>query len=355
MYELFHYFFPEPSAMNSTACRTFLTGESVCLPPIKVPFYFAVRQNLLDGIPDVYIALAVPVLAYWSMSLVFHGLDISGWRWLDKYRIHESEEIKSKNLATLGEVVRAVVIQHIMQTVLGLAWLSEPAEISITRCQSEMEHLGRTLAWVVQRVMGEETGLNFLNLWGPEATHWLYWWGIPAAQILFALYVLSEVSHEVSLIFSRFLIDTWLYFIHRLMHTNKYIYRKVHSMHHRLYVPYAFGASYNHPVEVFLLDTLGAIIAETFAGLTIRQAIFVFTFTTCKNVDDHCGYSLPFDPFQMMSGNTADYHDIHHQVCLFTVFLTRSVLMRRIDYWHQVQLLTTFLHPLGHPPWHSHD
>lgn len=79
-------------------------------------------------------------------------------------------------------------------------------------------------------------------------------------------------------------------------------------------MPYAFGALYNHPVEGFLLDSLGAGLAEHLAGLTTRQAMVLFTLSTLKTVDDHCGYSLPFDPLQLMTGNNADYHDIHHQV-----------------------------------------
>lgn len=35
--------------------------------------------------------------------------------------------------------------------------------------------------------------------------------------------------------------------------------------------------------------------------------------STIKTVDDHCGYSLPWDPIQHISGNNAAYHDIHHQ------------------------------------------
>jgi sphinganine C4-monooxygenase len=203
MHELFHDFFEDPSPMNAT-CRTFVTGESVCLPPVQIPFYFAVRQNLLDFISDDYLALAAPVIAYWIMSLFFHCLDISGWRWLDKYRIHESEEVKSRNLVTPREVVWAVVIQHVMQTALGLLWLGEPPEISITRCQNEMQALGGTLLSVVRHVMGEETGLKYLELWGPETTHWLYWWGIPAARVLFALYVLSAVCHDSPDVFQVF-------------------------------------------------------------------------------------------------------------------------------------------------------
>jgi sphinganine C4-monooxygenase len=297
MGEFFSYgFFGGPSTLNST-CASFVTGETVCLPPVKIPFYFSLRQNIFDGIPDTHIALAAPVLAYWLLSFVFYCLDISGWQWLDKYRIHESEEVKSKNLATPWEVARAVLIQHATQTVLGLAWLIESPEISVARCQSEMEGLGRTLVWIVRHLLGEETGMKFLELRGPGMTHWLYWWGIPAAQMLFAL----------------FIVDTWQYFLHRLMHTNKFLYRTIHSVHHKLYVPYAFGALYNHPVEGVLLDSVGAALAERISHLSVRQAIFLFAFSTCKTVDDHCGYNFPFDPLQMMSGNNADYHDIHHQ------------------------------------------
>ena len=98
------------------------------------------------------------------------------------------------------------------------------------------------------------------------------------------------------------------------MHVNKFLYKHVHSVHHRLYVPYAFGALYNHPVEGFLLDTCGALLAHALTGMTTRQASLLFAVATLKTVDDHCGYALPFDPLQVCFGNNADYHDIHHQV-----------------------------------------
>ncbi len=54
-------------------------------------------------------------------------------------------------------------------------------------------------------------------------------------------------------------------------------------------MPYAFGALYNHPLEGFTLDTMGAMVAHTLAGLTTRQAILFFAISTAKTVDDHCG------------------------------------------------------------------
>lgn len=41
--------------------------------------------------------------------------------------------------------------------------------------------------------------------------------------------------------------------------------------------------------------------------------MWFFTCSTIKTVDDHCGYSLPWDPLQHITSNNAGYHDIHHQ------------------------------------------
>jgi sphinganine C4-monooxygenase len=93
--------------------------------------------------------------------------------------------------------------------------------------------------------------------------------------------------------------DTWQYWWHRTFHTYTYLYRKIHSVHHRLYVPYAFGALYNHPLEGIILDTLGAAVAHEASRMTMRQAIVLFAFASAKTVDDFY--------------NNSDYHDIHHQ------------------------------------------
>lgn len=116
------------------------------------------------------------------------------------------------------------------------------------------------------------------------------------------------VSFRVS-----FIIDTHQFFLHKLMHENKWLYRNFHSHHHRLYVPYAFGALYNHWLEGLLLDSLGAALAEAATGMTVRQTVLLFGFASAKTVDDHSGYMLWWDPLQMLFSNNADYHDIHHQ------------------------------------------
>lgn len=140
-----------------------------------------------------------------------------------------------------------------------------------------------------------------------------------AAAVCYVRFCCLILPQKQSLTLFSFWIDTWQYFLHRAMHINKTLYKHLHSVHHRLYVPYAFGALYNHPVEGFVLDSLGAVVAEWLCGLTTRQSALLFAIATMKTVDDHCGYSLPFDPLQLLTSNNADYHDIHHQVRARTI------------------------------------
>ncbi|KAI4233776.1 MAG: hypothetical protein LQ349_004209 [Xanthoria aureola] len=144
--------------------------------------------------------------------------------------------------------------------------------------------------------------VNSNSSWSPTtpeilAANFIYWTIIPAFQYLLAM----------------FFVDTWQYFIHRAMHTFPWLYRTFHVRHHRLYVPYAFGALYNHPLEGFLEDTVGSLLAFKIARMSVRQGMWFFTASTIKTVDDHSGFRLPWDPLQFLTDNNAYYHDIHHQ------------------------------------------
>jgi hypothetical protein len=59
---------------------------------------------------------------------------------------------------------------------------------------------------------------------------------------------------------------------------------------------------------------LGTGIAGLVTRLLARELIVLYTFATLKTVDDHCGYRLPYDIFQIIFPNNSVYHDIHHQI-----------------------------------------
>ncbi|KAI9811540.1 MAG: hypothetical protein M1826_003143 [Phylliscum demangeonii] len=307
------------------------------LPPLP-PYTMKERPALVAPIPDKVLILLLPIAAYWLFSLFFHYIDVNDY-W-PQYRLHTPEEILKRNRVSRRDVVRDVVFQQVIQTIVGyLLGMTEPedtcgdesfqvavwaqrvrwAQRAIPRLLSLAGIDGGALAQrmaAYSQLSGALAGGRYPTLWKsvilgagetvrvPTFARWefvaanlLYWAIVPALQFLLAILV----------------IDTWQYFWHRGMHMNQWLYRSFHSRHHRLYVPYAFGALYNHPVEGFLLDTLGAGVAYKLAGLSTRQGMLLFTGSTIKTVDDHCGYALPWDPLQLATPNNAAYHDIHHQ------------------------------------------
>lgn len=309
------------------------------LPPLP-EYQLTPRPSLVDGIPDNILALILPVVAYWAVSMFFHVIDV--YDLFPQYRLHTPAEVLTRNRASRWDVVRDVVLQQVVQTLAGL----------ILAYFDEQEYIGREeydVAVWARRIRFVQRGLPYLlALFGldasgvaanfsrnghkmlagavaggyypgatqsivssggietvvPAFTNWemslaafIYWYFIPALQFTWGICV----------------VDTWQYFLHRAMHLNRWLYVHFHSRHHRLYVPYAYGALYNHPVEGLLLDTVGAGIGFLTSGMTHRQSMWFFTFSTIKTVDDHCGYAFPWDPLQHATTNNAAYHDIHHQ------------------------------------------
>lgn len=243
------------------------------------------KPDLIPGLPDGLLAIASPVVAYWLYSSLFHFIDI--YELAEKYRIHPSEEEEKRNKVSLTEVIRDVIIQHCIQTILGLAlYKIEPAPVTGHELY---------LMWSLKH--------NYLPSFIPDSLIWFtYNYGFSMLKLVIGFT----------------LIDTWQYFLHRAMHVNKNLYKRFHSRHHHLYVPYAYGALYNHPFEGFLLDTVGTGLAAIVLQVTPREATAMYTIATMKTVDDHSGYRLPFDPFQMVFPNNALLHDIHHQNWGFT-------------------------------------
>jgi sphinganine C4-monooxygenase len=223
-------------------------------------------------------------------------------------------------------VVRDVVLQQVLQTLFGLAIAAfDPVETTgregyevavwaqrlrlVERCLPNIfASFGIDSIRLSKNLYSTSPTLASVLVGGQYATPTFAPWEIFTVKAIYHC-----VIPFVQFMIGMFIVDTWQYFLHRAMHMNKFLYTTLHSRHHRLYVAYAFGALYNHPVEGFLLETLGTAIAYLATGMTIRQGMWFFTGLTIKTVDDHCGYAFPWDPFQHLSSNNAAYHDVHHQ------------------------------------------
>ncbi|XP_010937350.2 sphinganine C4-monooxygenase 2-like [Elaeis guineensis] len=213
----------------------------------------------MDFVPasDEVLGIFVPIAVYWIYSGIYMILGS-----LEKYRLHSKKDEDIKNLVSKREVAKGVLLQQLLQAAIALL----------------VFRLGRDESTTTSNVQ------------------------TPITVIVKQFFI------------GMFVIDTWQYFWHRYMHLNKYLYRHIHSWHHRLVVPYAFGSQYNHPLEGFILDTLGGALAFVLSGMTPRTSIFFFSFSTMKGIDDHCGLWLPGNIFHMFFWNNTAYHDVHHQL-----------------------------------------
>lgn len=211
------------------------------------------------AVSDELLGTFVPIAVYWLYSGLYVALESVDR--VDSYRLHPKAEEAAKNVVSRAAVVRGVLVQQAFQVVVALTLFA---------------------------VIGDESG-------------------IAQKQPSFVVIMLQFVI-------AMFVMDTWQYFMHRYMHTNKFLYKHIHSKHHTLVVPYSFGALYNHPLEGLILDTIGGALSFLLSGMTPRTSIFFFSFATIKTVDDHCGLWLPGNILHALFNNNSAYHDIHHQL-----------------------------------------
>ncbi|QKX61583.1 uncharacterized protein TRUGW13939_08735 [Talaromyces rugulosus] len=307
------------------------------LPPLP-SYTLSLRQPVLAPIPDNLLSLLLPVIAYWAVSMVFHFIDVNDY--FSKYRLHTPAELLKRNHVSRIDVVRDVLLQHAIQTVAGLmmsvfdgpeyvgheeydvaVWARRVRimqraiptvlgfvgidSIALSKTVSDYPALSGFLAGGLYPGLVQTLTLHT----GQQATAPAH----AAWEFVFARFIYSYLIPALQFFFAILTVDTWQYFWHRAMHVNRWLYVNFHSRHHRLYVPYAFGALYNHPVEGFLLDTAGTGVAFLLTQMSHRQAMWFFTMSTIKTVDDHCGYHFPWDPLQLITSNNSAYHDIHHQ------------------------------------------
>ncbi|OMO93166.1 Fatty acid hydroxylase [Corchorus capsularis] len=178
----------------------------------------------------------------------------------ENYRLHSKKDEEEKNLVSKEAVIKNVLLQQTIQATVAIFLYT------VTKYDDGASRTKSTPLLVIAR------------------------------QFIMAMIIL----------------DTWQYFIHRYFHHNKFFYRHFHSQHHRLVVPYAFGAIYNHPFEAFVFDIIGGALSFFLSGMSPRTSIFFFSFATMKSVDDHCGLWLPGNLFHMVFNNNSAYHDVHH-------------------------------------------
>jgi sphinganine C4-monooxygenase len=214
---------------------------TIDLPPLP-PYTTSPLQSLSPYISDLGLTLLAPIAAYWILSLFFHLIDVYDvW---PQYRLHTPAEILKRNHASRYEVARDVIIQQIVQVgvgaILGLtepeqvtgkenydiAWYAQKIRLAQRMLPQLLSVVGINAEGVAKNValthpylagalsgghyMDAVTGLGIpaFTSWELTVAHVIYWYLVPAVQFMVGFAVL----------------DTWQYFLHRLMHVNKWLY-----------------------------------------------------------------------------------------------------------------------------------
>ncbi|CAM0874718.1 unnamed protein product [Alopecurus aequalis] len=208
---------------------------------------------------DDAVAAVVPIVVYWAYCGVHMVLGHA--RVMDKYRLNPKGDEDTKNMVSKRAVLANVLTQHAMQ-------LASVVLLTVLAGGSG----GATTATT-----------SYLTA---------------ARQIAVAVLVF----------------DAYMYAWHWLAHRSRFIYRHLHSWHHRLVVPYAFGAIYGHPLEFLLADTAGGSLAILASGLSSSSphatAVFL-SLCNIKGIDNHCGLCLMPRRLQSL-WNGAAHHGVHH-------------------------------------------
>ena len=201
------------------------------------------QPSLIPGLSDNVLAIILPTIVYAIAGGFFHLLDI--YDLFHDYRIHPSQDELKRNHVTKWQCLQTVVRYHVIQISIGLA-LNYGSGPTMVGCESYQVHRAAgmirrarhlipsalnamgidasrlaiatesTSAGLAQVLAGDDlssgkasphTGLSTVEL---SLAKLFLFFGVPAFQYLVALTV----------------VDTWIYFTHRLCHVNKTLYRK---------------------------------------------------------------------------------------------------------------------------------
>ena len=106
--------------------------------------------------------------------------------------------------------------------------------------------------------------------------------------------------------------DTFFYFLHRSMHENKYIYKKIHKIHHRANSPMTIDYLYVHPLE-WMSGFIGPFIGILLLGGVSIYAFWLYLIVrNLHELDIHSGLKSSFLNRLFPFSGTNEHHDLHH-------------------------------------------
>lgn len=133
--------------------------------------------------------------------------------------------------------------------------------------------------------------------------------------------------------------DFAFYWAHRFLHT-PFLYKRIHKIHHEFVNSVSIAATYAHPIEYLLGNTVPTALGFMILGKKchyVTYMIWIFI-RMLETVDGHCGYEFSWSPYRLLPlSGSSEYHNYHHShnVGTFGSFFTfwDTVLGTNKDYF----------------------
>ncbi|WPA95409.1 uncharacterized protein RHO25_000008 [Cercospora beticola] len=291
--------------MNNTEASD--SFASVCGPPRPI-------VPLLDGISDYHLSLVVPIIVHWLTAGIYEAFRQFGI--FKRYEIHTFDEEQVWNKVNRAECLRGVIGIQAMQTLVGLLLGAITSEENLDHSCVELSLWERRIQSVLLLSMSaiatKSLSPTYAVVAWPSADLTLsleYYTYIGQAARIFYHWIMPLLRFYIAL----WLADTWVFFVHRAEHSNRWLYKTFHARHHELFIPYSWGGIYDHPIESLFLSVGAFAIAIGGTGMSLRESMIFSAFSSAKACTDHSGYAIPWNPIDFFTTIGAQYHDKHHQ------------------------------------------
>lgn len=218
------------------------------LPPLP-SYTLTPREPLISPIPDNILALMLPIIAYWGVSMIFHVIDV--YDLFPQYRLHTPAELLKRNHVSRTDVVKDVILQQVIQTIAGFSVsYFDPPECTgkevydVAVWARRIRMLQRLVPGLLGLVGIDSVGLSkslsgfptlsaalaggvYPNLWqtmvlenGLEVVAPAFaGWELTLASLIYN-YFIPGLQFFIAIL----VVDTWQYFWHRAMHLNRWLY-----------------------------------------------------------------------------------------------------------------------------------
>ena len=200
------------------------------------------KEPFLPFLSDNVLAIILPTIVYAVAGGFFHLID--SYSLFSDWRIHPSEEDIKRNHVTRWQCLQTVIRYHLMQISIGLLMNhlagNEPTMTGDETCRIHraadaisyvrnfipmaLNIVGIDAKRIGLAMQGTSTALAQVlagDYLSSERTQ-----GFTALELSLAKFVVSVGVPMLQYFVALAVVDTWIYFTHRLCHVNKTLYRK---------------------------------------------------------------------------------------------------------------------------------